>query len=98
MTWVNKWYVPSSSSNATYTVGVDENGAWACGCVGWTRHVPRRDCKHITQVKRDEGPEKFIPSVKRGPSIRATIGKPVEVNRSELDFMKPAQRIIDLPD
>ncbi len=24
---------------------------WACACIGWTRHFPRRDCKHILYAK-----------------------------------------------
>lgn len=103
MTWIKKWYVPSSTSGTTYTVGVDENGAWACGCIGWTRHVPRRDCRHIKEVKQYGGYSDALlefrtSAVKRGLSIRAIVDKPVEVNRSEPDFMKPARRIIDLPD
>lgn len=52
MSWKNKWFVQSSSNpNTTYTVAEDMNGDFACGCVGWTRHVPRKDCKHIREVK-----------------------------------------------
>jgi hypothetical protein len=28
---------------------------WQCSCIGWTRHVPRKDCKHIEWVKRFGG-------------------------------------------
>lgn len=34
-----------------YVVSETDSGEWQCGCVGWTRHVPRRDCKHIRWVK-----------------------------------------------
>lgn len=40
-----------SSPDKTYTVTEYDNGEWACGCVGWTRHVPRKDCKHIRWAK-----------------------------------------------
>lgn len=24
---------------------------FACGCIGWTRHFPRQDCKHIKYAR-----------------------------------------------
>jgi len=37
----NKQNFPYSSLN-------DEGKCeWACSCIGWTRHYPRQDCKHI---------------------------------------------------
>ena len=53
--WKYRWDVPSSSSPDTrYVVAMSEHGDWACGCIGWTRHFPRKDCRHITGVKRVE--------------------------------------------
>lgn len=47
---VEAWKVPSQSSNATYTVARYEEGSFACSCPGWTKHFPRKDCKHIMWV------------------------------------------------
>lgn len=50
--WKRKWAVPSSSGDGYYTVAEDRaTGDLACGCLGWTRHMPRTDCKHIKQVR-----------------------------------------------
>lgn len=51
----HQFVVPSESSSREYVVTqyddspFDNEGhsEWACGCRGWTSHVPRRDCKHI---------------------------------------------------
>jgi len=52
--WVKRFVVPSSSGGGEYIVSQDRDGNWACSCPGWTRHVPRTDCKHIREV-RDYG-------------------------------------------
>jgi hypothetical protein len=44
--------VPSSSSDAMHTVSKHVDDSFQCSCIGWTRHVPRRDCKHILWVKQ----------------------------------------------
>jgi hypothetical protein len=33
-----------------YNVGL-KDGQLACSCLGWTRHVPRKDCRHILYFK-----------------------------------------------
>ena len=48
--WLQQWTVQGSVS-VPYTVSVATGNEWACSCVGWTRHSPRKDCKHITRVK-----------------------------------------------
>lgn len=40
-----------SNPERKYVVSRYSDGSWACGCIGWTRHVPRQDCKHIWWVK-----------------------------------------------
>lgn len=63
---LKRWRVKSDTSDRTYTVvivGVDvelegmkapyPGLEWRCGCMGWTRHMPRRDCKHIRHVKQN---------------------------------------------
>jgi hypothetical protein len=49
--WKERWAVPSDSQEGHYTVAVDVDGNFACGCLGWTRHMPRTDCKHIKEVR-----------------------------------------------
>jgi len=54
-----QFVVPSESSDKEYVVtqfddprfDTQHHPEWACGCVGWTRHFPRRDCKHILYAK-----------------------------------------------
>ena len=50
MNYINKWFV-TSSSGRRYTVSLKEDGDYECGCRGWTMHTPRRDCKHIRELK-----------------------------------------------
>lgn len=40
-----------SNPGKWYVVSEFDNGEWACGCIGWTRHMPRRDCQHIRWAK-----------------------------------------------
>jgi hypothetical protein len=51
-----RWEIESESSpGKKYVVSKMLDGSWACSCIGWTRHVPRRDCKHIEWHKRFGG-------------------------------------------
>jgi hypothetical protein len=34
-----------------YKVSQRQDGGWECSCPAWTRHTPRKDCKHILRVK-----------------------------------------------
>ena len=50
----HQFIVPSESSGKEYVVTHYGDGPfdgnhpeWACACIGWIRHSPRRDCKHI---------------------------------------------------
>jgi len=54
--WVQKWVVPSSSGGGDYIVSLHKDGHYACSCIGWTRHTPRTDCRHIREVKDDLWP------------------------------------------
>ena len=47
--WTKQWLVKGDSGSKCK---VSNRGKeWACSCVGWTRHMPRKDCKHITFIK-----------------------------------------------
>jgi hypothetical protein len=70
MTWVQSWLVPSSSGDKNYTVSIDEKGDYACSCVGWTSHFPRRDCKHCRLIRtQNENPN---PGAVKLPPAKAT--------------------------
>ena len=46
------WKVESDSSPGKfYTVSRLADESFSCSCLGWTRHIPRKDCRHITYVK-----------------------------------------------
>ena len=51
--YTRQWQVLSSDGKRTYTVSVTIDGVWSCSCVGWTRHMPRKDCKHIKAKKAE---------------------------------------------
>ena len=58
--------VTSSDGRRSYIVSIESTtGEWQCACVGWTRHVPRRDCKHIRSVKqsRPAAPQRAVDRV-----------------------------------
>ena len=48
-----QWSVESNSSDRQYTVSEMHTGEFQCSCMGWTRHMPRKDCTHIRQLKFD---------------------------------------------
>jgi ATP-dependent DNA ligase len=47
-----QWKVQGSAKDP-YTVSVTFDDVWSCSCVGWTRHMPRKDCTHIKKIKRE---------------------------------------------
>ena len=50
-----KKYEVQGSAKKPYIVSFSDEGGWACSCIGWTRHVPRKDCKHIKKIKSEVG-------------------------------------------
>lgn len=54
MKYLNQWSVPSNSDpSKSYTISLTYEGEFQCSCYGWTRHVPRKDCTHIKELKAD---------------------------------------------
>ena len=49
--YLNQWIWPSNTTSATYIISLTYDGEYQCSCYGWTRHVPRRDCTHIRDLK-----------------------------------------------
>ena len=71
MAWKVKWKVRSHSNRKKeYVVSRDQNGNYGCSCPAWTRRTPRKDCKHIKEVK-DGGGVRFH----EDSDIRATDSK-----------------------
>lgn len=53
---VDQWKIESESSPGRYyVVSLNADESFSCSCLGWTRHVPRRDCKHIDYHRRFGG-------------------------------------------
>ena len=49
MLYIKKWIVYSERSG-NHIVSQCEDETYTCDCVGWTRHYPRKNCKHIREV------------------------------------------------
>lgn len=56
MQYVEFWDVESASNpERAHRVSRCDDGSFACSCVQWTRHVPRRNCRHIWDVLAGHG-------------------------------------------
>lgn len=53
---LRRWTVPGSKlmqyTVTQYAMTIDQP-TWRCSCPAWTRHMPRKDCKHISRVKAE---------------------------------------------
>lgn len=47
--WIERWYVPSSDGDKTYTVARDEEGNFGCDCPAYKYR--RQVCRHIQEIK-----------------------------------------------
>jgi len=79
--WKNKWAVPSSSQDGHYIVAEDYGGNFACGCLGWTRHMPRTDCKHIKEVRYLIKGEPSTAQTMEQTVINRMLGRDIELIR-----------------
>lgn len=73
-----------SNPDRHYVVSKYNDDSWACGCIGWTRHVPRQDCKHIWWVKthgavRCEVIDPFLAAIRKTRKRKGADNAPVEV-------------------
>ncbi len=58
---IDRYEVESQSkAGRMYVVSKLRDDSWQCSCIGWTRHMPRRDCQHITWVRMN-GPRPIDP-------------------------------------
>lgn len=49
MLYLQKYLAPASNGS-THIVSLCDDGTWQCDCIGWCRHYPRKNCKHIYWV------------------------------------------------
>jgi len=71
---VQEWQFKSSSSNATYTVKLWDDGRTSCDCRGWRfkREGQERSCKHVAKVEAARRPPTvFKPPISAAPRIDA---------------------------
>jgi len=53
---IEQWRIESESNpEKFYVVSELTDGSFSCGYIGWTRHVPRSDCKHIRWLRQFGG-------------------------------------------
>lgn len=68
--YAEQWQVASDSNpNKFYMVSLTNTGGYECSCPAWTRTTPRRDCKHIRRLQRD--------NFRTPPPTAASVATPV---------------------
>lgn len=91
MMYLIKWCIYSERSG-NHIVSLCDDGTYQCDCVGWTRHMPRRNCKHIWQVI-DEKPEPLNQAnwdslSGKKAKVKAFIDK---IERAEIAYIKEGE-------
>lgn len=77
-----------SDPNRTYTVTQAYDGHWECACPAWTRHMPRKNCKHIARLLA------FLSSIKeRAAQIEIAILPPTPAQAMQIEKMCRASMI-----
>lgn len=61
--YARQWDVNSFTSprKTAYKVSERHDGGWECSCPAWTMHTPRKDCKHIVNVRGASGRSPQLP-------------------------------------
>jgi hypothetical protein len=77
--WAAQWKVKSSSGSGIYTVSQDYHGKYACSCPAWTRNMPRKDCKHIAEVRNNRASKFFSLPGKKAKYVLAMVNKPTYI-------------------
>lgn len=49
MKYIEKYLIYSANSGS-HIISKCDDGSYACDCIGWIRHYPRINCKHIREV------------------------------------------------
>lgn len=77
--------VQSDNGPSQYVISRLSSGEFACSCMGWTRHVPRRDCKHISRYKFGQVNVVQPQTVRAGRAAQApTVAAAVAVSLADL--------------
>jgi hypothetical protein len=94
--WINQWKVKSSTSNNVYTVSEDGNHNYACSCPAWTHHMPRKDCRHINEVKDMRSSQALLGNkpIKKAKYVLAQVNKPTYVKKNNT-LLVPLLRLPD---
>lgn len=93
--WTAQWKVKSSSGNGLYTVSLGKDGKYACSCPAWTRNMPRKNCKHITEVLNSMVAKEWLkPSKKKAKYVLANVLKPIYKAKVNMLYVP----LIRLPD
>jgi hypothetical protein len=91
MMYLMKWCIYSERSG-NHIVSLCDDGTYQCDCVGWTRHMPRRNCKHIDQVlyeKPEPLDQKNWDSLSgKKAKVKAFIDK---IERAEIAYIKEGE-------
>lgn len=73
--WVEQWKTKGSTGNV-YTVSLGYDGKYACSCPAWTRNMPRKDCKHIAEIRAIGPLGRLKLKGKRAKYVLANVLKP----------------------
>jgi hypothetical protein len=86
--WINRFTVPSDSSNVEYTIAQHRTRRWwACSCRGFTGH---RKCKHLTRLGL---PILMQPFEVRVAITAAALPKIMTIERSD-EMAEPRKRFL----
>jgi hypothetical protein len=90
--WIEQWKVKGSTGNV-YTVSLGHDGKYACSCPAWTRNMPRKNCKHILEVK-DSNIKMKGRSIRKAKYVLANVLKPIYKSKTNELYVP----LIRLPD
>lgn len=85
MKWIKKWNVQSHSGNGEYIVSLDEEGNYGCSCPVWK--FRRIECKHILEIKDQDGGKKIIPKkIKSKISIKPLLAPNEQPDLNNIEY------------
>jgi hypothetical protein len=74
--WKDLYNVPSHSrASVSYIVAIDDSGRWGCSCPQWKFHTPRRDCKHISEVKAELRFDRITVMTEITPAVKKVLSR-----------------------
>lgn len=91
--WINRFTVPSDSSNSEYIVAQHRTKRWwACSCKGYTGH---QKCKHLARLGL---PVKMEPFESRMAITAEALPKVITVEKTKTNDFARARRRFALPE